>query len=80
MVVEALNPSCETQKREDLGLDLQGNVEVFNDVVDTQWNAGPGPQHHHRRLKTGGIMAAIVDDNLWDELRNGRPSGKGSEI
>jgi hypothetical protein len=59
-----LDPSEQGQKRENLGLDLEGEVEGGGNVVDAEGDACPGPEHHHGRLKTGGIVAAVVYDDL----------------
>lgn len=64
----ALNPGDEGEEREDLRLDLQGDVEGLHDVVDAERHAGPGPPHHHGGLQAGGVVAAVVDDYLGDEL------------
>lgn len=67
-IVVALNPRDETQQRQDLRLNTQRNVELLDDVVHAQRHAGPCPKHHHRGLKASCIMAAIVDNDLGDEL------------
>ena len=68
-VVVALNPSHQTETRQDLWLYSQGDVELSCDVVDAKRDASPGPKHHHGRLEANGIVATIVDDDLRDELR-----------
>ncbi|KAH0194469.1 hypothetical protein KCV03_g212, partial [Aureobasidium melanogenum] len=49
-----------------------GYRPVFFVVVDlnpdTERDACPGPEHHHGGLETGGIMAAVVYDDLRDQL------------
>lgn len=68
LIVVALDPGHQAQKGQDLGLDAQGDVEVLDDVVDAQRHTGPGPEHHHGGLEAGRMMAAVVDDDLRDEL------------
>jgi hypothetical protein len=68
LVVVALDPSDEAQHREDLRLYLKGDVEFLDNVVHAQGHAGPGPEHHHGGLEADGVVAAVVDDDLGDEL------------
>lgn len=67
-VVVALDPSDETQKRQDLRLYPQGDVELFDDVVHAQRHTRPCPEHHHRWLKTRCIMSSIINDDLRNQL------------
>jgi hypothetical protein len=67
-IVKALDPGHKTEERQDLRLDLEGDVEPPGDVVYTQRNTSPRPQHHHGRLKARGIVTAVVDDDLRYEL------------
>lgn len=42
-IVEALYPSDQAQARQYLRLDAQSNIELFYDVVHSQWDASPSP-------------------------------------
>lgn len=68
VVIATLSPGNQAQKRQNLGLDAQGNVEVLGDVVHPKRNTCTSPQHHHRGLQAGGVMATVVDDDLGDKL------------
>lgn len=48
LVVVALDPGYQAKKSENLGLYTKRNVELFHDIVYTEWNSRPSPQHHHR--------------------------------
>lgn len=65
-----LDPRHQTQRRQDLGLDLQRDVEIPGYVVGAEGDAGAGPQEHHRALKSDGVVAPIIDNDLRDQLRS----------
>ncbi len=67
-VVIALRPSHQREEGEDLGLDPQRDVEGLADVLDAEGDAGGGPQEHHSGLEAGGVVAAVVDEDLGQEL------------
>lgn len=69
LVVVALDPRYQTQYGKDLRLYAQSNVVIFCDVINSEWNSSPCPQHHHSRLEPGSIVSTIVDNDLGDQLR-----------
>jgi hypothetical protein len=64
-----LDPRYQAKESQHLGLHLKGDVEVLHDIVHTEGNTGPCPQHHHRGLQSDGIVPSIVDNDLRYELQ-----------
>lgn len=67
-VVLTLRPGDKAEGGENLRLDLQCDVEILHDVVDSKRHASTGPQEHHGRLKTSCGVAPVIDYDLGDEL------------
>lgn len=47
LVIVALDPRYQTKKRENLRLYTKCNVELLDDIVYSERNPSPSPQHHH---------------------------------
>lgn len=68
-VIETLLPGDKTEEDEDVRLDAEGDVEVrLGEVVHAEGDAGEGPEEVHCVVQTGGAVAAIIFDDLGDEL------------
>lgn len=67
-VINTLGPRDQTQCRQDLRLNPECDVEILDDAVDAQWQAGGRPEEHHRRLQALRVMTAVVDDDLRYQL------------
>lgn len=84
LIVITLDPCEQAQKRQCLRLDFQSNVEISDNVIHAQWDSSPGPKHHHGRLQTSGVVSAVIDNDLRDELQctlghvNYRPAKENS--
>jgi hypothetical protein len=68
VIIVTLNPSNQTQHRKNLRLDFECYIEIPRYIVSAEWDAGQGPEKHHRALQSFGVVAAVVDDYLGDEL------------
>ena len=69
----------ERQRRKDLWLELNGDVEVLHDGVDAQRSAGCRPQDHHPGGYAVGGLASPVLPYLWDQLDAPEDGADGAE-
>lgn len=67
-VVKTLGPGDKAEKSQDLGLDAQRHIQLLDDIVHAKRDAGDGPQHHHGRLESFGVVAPIIDEDLRQKL------------
>ncbi|KAG5513428.1 hypothetical protein PMAC_001492 [Pneumocystis sp. 'macacae'] len=58
----------EAEDGEELGLELEGDVEGAGDVVDAHEDAADRPEEEHEGLESSSVVAEVVYDDLGDEL------------
>lgn len=63
-----LAPRHQTQRRQDLRLDDQRNVEVVHCVINCERAAGDSPDEHEIGVEIVDGVAAVVEDDLGEEL------------
>jgi hypothetical protein len=66
--VFTLRPGHQAEQNENVGLDLEGDVEVIDDVVDTQRYASRSPREKEVSGKRLGRMTAPAFLDLRDQL------------
>lgn len=68
IIMVALNPSNQTEHRQDLRLNQQRDIKTIGDIIGAEGHTSAGPEQHHGSLKAGSVVSTVVDDDLWDEL------------